>query len=147
MVVNSNTKRKEITTSRDKKQWRNTFVQVIWRMRVGGVSVVVCLDARVDGAESSVNQNCGGNQHTECLDVLRARRLSAENNGTSNGVYLECGGRENKEDNATKLDSSNRVRRTGLPRVGVRDEQRLVRCESVLDWLPLRFHVLKRLYP
>lgn len=83
----------------------------------------------------------------ECPDVPRARRLSAESNGITGGVYLECGGRENKDDDATKLDSSNRVRRTGFPRIRICDEQWLTRCKSVLDWPPLRFHVLKRLHP
>lgn len=63
MVVNSNTKRKEIVTNRDRKRWRNTLVRVIREMGVGGVSVVVSLDTRVDRAESSVNQNRGGSQH------------------------------------------------------------------------------------
>lgn len=57
MVVNSNTKRKEIVTNRDRRRWRNTLVRVIREMGVGGVSVVVSLDTRVDRAESSVNRN------------------------------------------------------------------------------------------
>lgn len=43
MVVNSNTERKQIVTSRDRKQCRSTLVPVIRIIRVDevGVSVVV----------------------------------------------------------------------------------------------------------
>jgi len=45
-----------------------------------------------------------------------------------------------------KFDLLDGIQRTRFSRVGICDEQRLVRSKTVLDRFPLRFHILERLY-